>query len=156
MISFKQLKFAEGVIAGKSATTAYVAAGYSGRGHAAASGASRMLRNDEVSSFIDKAHETGIKNAEISAQAILSTLWEIGLDGRAPLLEPDGTHSHKPVGSGQRLRAIEMLGRYLKLWTRGASPQKAEGSPDYDYSRLTDDELVHLEALLAKATKDGS
>ena len=51
-LSIRQKKFADGYIGGLTGTAAYEAAGYSARGQAAASSASKLLRNPNVFAYV--------------------------------------------------------------------------------------------------------
>ncbi len=95
----RQLKFIEGILLGKVPKDAYIQAGYKGRGATAHSAANRMLKNVEISAFIESANLKAIAQAELSAELVLRRLMEIG------------------SGKGKSaLRALELLGKYLKLW----------------------------------------
>ena len=69
--------FAEGVASGKSATQAYIDAGFSP--DTAEQGASRLLRNVKVASRIEELKARIAKRVEITQADIVSKLWSLAV-----------------------------------------------------------------------------
>ena len=130
-LSPRQLKFAEGVLAGKIPKDAYLEAGYRARGLSAHSAAHRMLKNDDISAFLNSANAKAIAKAELSAEWVLERLKQIASGDRA-----------------SAVRALELLGKHLGLWKDG--PAVTVNAVQFDYSKLTDSELDTLSELIER------
>ena len=115
----RHLKFAEGILSGKVPKDAYIEAGYKSRGMSAHSAANRMLKNVDSSAFLESANSKAIAKAELSADWVLGRLKQIAEGDR-----------------GSAVRSLELLGKYLRLWTDGHAdkvnrtvPGNATGRP---------------------------
>lgn len=95
-LNFRQLKFAEGVIAGKPASQAYRDAGYKPKtDRTAESAASLLLRNVEVAAMIAAATRKAANGLEITAERVLKEMARLAYSDIRSLYRPDGTL--KPV-----------------------------------------------------------
>ena len=65
-LSTQQKRFADGVLSGLPAGRAYEQAGYSQTGAAADVGASRLIRNDKVSEYIESCESKATKSTILS------------------------------------------------------------------------------------------
>lgn len=72
-------KFAQGVIAGRTARAAYVAAGYASTGAGADSSASKLLRNPKVAARIDELKAEAAKASSATATQILDEMCHLGM-----------------------------------------------------------------------------
>lgn len=113
----KQLKFIEHYLATGNATQSYIVAGYKSRGHAAEVGAQQLLRNTEVRKAIDEAARAAADRAEITATWVLERL------KIEALREGEGS-SH-----AARVKAIELLGKTLKLFVDKQELSGPDGTP---------------------------
>lgn len=78
----RQQTFCAGVLSGLSATEAYKRAGYKGRGHSAESAAEQLLRNIEVSAYLESHRRAASERAVVTATDVLKGLKrEAGYEG---------------------------------------------------------------------------
>ncbi len=144
----KQLRFAQGLAAGKDQTQAYIDAGYSARGPAATAHASRLARNGMVKDYVSRAMEKGLQKAELKAADVIGYLARVMVEGTEEARKSNGTRFVKTVGTAHRIRAADLLGRMFRLWTEGVTVTVAPAG--VDYSLYTDDELRLLDELLSR------
>ncbi len=124
-ISKKQEIFVAEYLVDQNATRAYVAAGYSATG--AAQSASRLLRNPKVAELIATAQEQRMDELDISAKRVLGALASIAFDdSRKP---PISDGPAKQVATADKLRALELLGRHLKMFTDKVEYAGKDGMP---------------------------
>lgn len=102
----KQRLFVEAYLATSNGTDAARKAGYKGNDNTLASVAKENLRKPQIANFLEKRVETAI----ISANEILT-----GVKGIA---------FNKSEKTSDRLKAYELLGKHLELWTE---KQKVDG-----------------------------
>lgn len=76
-LSNKQQIFCEELVKGASQSEAYRLAGYSAKGNAAESGASRLLRNAKVSQYIENLRRQAAEASEIEREEMISVVCEI-------------------------------------------------------------------------------
>lgn len=146
----KQLKFAEGVAAGKTQKAAYLNAGYKGIGHTAEVNASNLLKNPEIQNHIALIQSRALQQAVVRAGEVISYLTRVLIEGTEEARKSNGTRFVRPVGTAHRIRAAELLGRAFKLWIDGPTqPDKPQG---IDLSKLTDADLEELERIAERAT----
>jgi phage terminase small subunit len=91
----KQRVFVQEYLQDLNATRAYKAAGYSAQGHVAESAASRLLRNVEVASAVEKVLGRLTKKLEISADRVLQESARLAFFDIRKLYAADG--SLKPM-----------------------------------------------------------
>lgn len=138
-LNVKQQRFVDGIIAGKTATESYIQAGYVARGHAAEAAGSRLLRHVEVASEIERRRTVIEKRVGITAESVLRRLDQVAdrcmeaepvmefdhaekamVQKTAMIKDPDGTTREVGVyefDSAGANRALELLGKHLKLFT---------------------------------------
>lgn len=139
-LNVRQQRFVDGILAGKNATEAYRQAGYAARGHVAEAAASRLLRHVEVASEIERRRAVVEKRVGITAESVLRRLDQVAdrCMEAEPVMEFD--HAEKAMvqktamisdGPGKpprevglyefdsagANRALELLGKHLKLFT---------------------------------------
>jgi phage terminase small subunit len=107
-LSQKQKLFVESYLAGPNATKAAIKAGYSEK--TAASQGQRLLKNVEIQKAIHNRVETAI----ITADEILHGVKSIALEGKR---------------DSDKLKAYELLGKHLKLWTDKTELTGRDGGP---------------------------
>jgi hypothetical protein len=139
-----------GLAVGKAIWEAYVAAGFSGKAHSAASSvAKRPDVQKRVQELVAARHEKELKSNERAIdQATIDKSWvvqrakyivELGIRGGAPILgkdgKPTGAFSGKPNlnAAVKSLALLASMGGYLV--------QRHEFGQPGDFSRLTDEEL---------------
>lgn len=109
-LNTRQLRFALGVIEGKTEEQAYVDAGYKPRG--ARANASRLIANDSVSAFIESKRGQLEQETDVKAADVIRELARIGL--------ATGRNSWERFSMELRmqdkLRALEMLGKHLGIF----------------------------------------
>lgn len=71
-LNTRQLRFALGIIEGKTEEQAYVDAGYKARGANARAAASKLLTNDNVAAFIEEFRGKLRKESGITAERVLN------------------------------------------------------------------------------------
>ena len=126
MLSGPRQKFAEGIVAGNSATAAYRAAYLRSGQRAAEVGASRLLRNAEVTAEIERQRATAEKQAGSALMTLMEKRMFLARVVRAnvALLPPD---SDLWIGVGtRRLRMPDKL-RAIKLDNDLAGEGKGRG-----------------------------
>ena len=126
----RQRRFCEEIVQGKSATQAYIAAGFSAKG--AAQGAERLLRNVDVSAKVDEMRTQSAERAGITVDYILERLQD-NLE-RALTAEPvrdrDGNETGEYVYEGAVAnRAAELLGKYLGMFSDRVEHTGKNGAP---------------------------
>ncbi|WP_136420294.1 terminase small subunit [Herbaspirillum sp. ST 5-3] len=73
----KQRRFADEYLIDLNATAAYKRAGYTGKGNAAESMASQLLRNIKVAKYIQEAMDRRSEKVEISSEQVLSEIGKL-------------------------------------------------------------------------------
>lgn len=107
--------FARGIVEGKAAGAAYVAAGYKPAG--AEANASRLIRNDKVAARIAELKAEAAKGAVATAQQVLEELTKIGLANMQDFVgDNDITHS---VASLNRNHAAAIQEYTVEHYTDG-------------------------------------
>lgn len=145
-INLKQRKFLDVFLKTQNATKAAIAAGYSEK--SARQIGARLLTNAAIHQEIERLSEKAAEKSELSAEYVLGNLKNVAdrCMQAVPVMEKvDGqwqeTGEFKFDSNGAN-KALELLGKYLKLW-------KEVGSTENPYScdKISDDEL---EARLAR------
>jgi hypothetical protein len=129
-------RFAWGVVQGKSATQAFIGAGYSK--NSADANAVRLMGNKRIAARILELKQKAADGAVMSAQQVLERLTELATGARDPI----------------SLRALELLGRHHELF----GDRRVGGVVNTDFDRLPTSQLL---AILAEGeggaiTDDGS
>jgi phage terminase small subunit len=141
----RQARFVEEFLTDLNASAAYRRAGYSATGHAAEVAAARLMRNVEVAEAITKAMAERAARTEVSADRVLCELAKIAFFDVRKALNNDGSFKSiseldddtaaalasfdvvelggdvggviRKVRLVDRLRAIELLGKHLGLFS---------------------------------------
>ena len=100
----RQLRFAQGLLAGKPAERAYVDAGYA-KTHAA-SHASHLARNRKVERYLRRERRKTAERVELEVDDIVRGLYQ------------EATHPRPAAASAARIRAWELLGQHLGMWPK--------------------------------------
>jgi phage terminase small subunit len=90
----RQLLFAQNVVSGMSLTDAYREAGYTGSGHVAHAGASKLMQKPAVAAFVDEQSQTATRSAIADRREILSKLTQV-LRSDASDLDESGLPIHE-------------------------------------------------------------
>lgn len=130
-LTTRQRLFAENYLASPNATQAAIKAGYSKK--TAASQGERLLRNVEIRRLVEKR----VEDAIVTADEVLTNLKALA----------NGSER-----DGDRIKAWELLGKYLKLFTDKTEVTGKDGGPieHHDLSGLSVDELVALKQINSK------
>lgn len=100
----KQIIFIEEYITnGNNATLAYTKAGYKAKGNVATVNASRLLTNANIKAEIDKRLAKATAKFDITVESILMRL--------------DAMADKTTAKDTDRIKALELLGKYRKLFT---------------------------------------
>lgn len=162
--SYREMLFANAFIRRNfNATDAAKDAGYNGtRGSLAVLG-SRLLKKETVKGLIQKALNKQNYRFQLDSDFVLQSLMEIV--ERCMQKEPIRDRKGRPTGQWKFAdrganKALELLGKHLKLWTERMEITGPGGGPiqlaHYDLSKLGAGELKTLRRLLKKAKKDES
>lgn len=116
-MNVKQQKFVEGVLAGLTATAAYVAAGFQSRGGAAETNAARLLKKPEVAAAIEAANAEAAKRRGITADWVM-----VKLKAEATRMGKGATHAG-------RIRALELIGKRLGMFKDQVEVTGADAGP---------------------------
>lgn len=110
-------RFAQEVAAGKSATEAYVVAGYSGTEAAAAVSASRLLKNANVRQRISEIQAEAAKRAGITVEKVIAELAKIGFADIRRAVEWRGslTREQDNPDGGDVLVIKEIFSNHVRL-----------------------------------------
>jgi len=122
-LTLKQLRFCQEYVIDLNGTQAAIRAGYSEK--SAKTTASRSLANDNVQKEIQRLGKRIVKKLELSAESVLSDIKEIKercMQG-TPVMKFN--HEEKRMEetgewefeSGSALKACDMEGKYLKMWS---------------------------------------
>ena len=111
----RQQRFVQEYLVDFNATQAAIRAGYSRK--TARIQASQMLRNDKVQKLVAQHEAQACERNDITIDLVLSALSEIAFPGR------------RRVRHGDRLRALEMLGRHLGMFVDRHRHEGADGTP---------------------------
>ena len=132
----RQRLFCEEFIADRNATQAYIRAGYAPSG--AKSNSSRLMANDNVQAYIEELSKESVERIELSADALLRRLWEIGNTEEKDRVPALGLlskimgleKSAQPIADEDVLYPVR-LGKSLQVapWAEGLF----RDYPDYDY-----------------------
>ncbi|MBC1499393.1 terminase small subunit [Listeria weihenstephanensis] len=139
-LTIQQQKFADEFIKNGNQTEAYKTAGYKVQSdNAAATSASRLLRNDKVKEYIDE-RMAEIKSKKIADQQEVMEYLTAVMRGehKEQTLRGAGEGYQDideiDVGASQRIKAAELIGKRYGAWT---DKQQIEGdlslSFNYDY-----------------------
>jgi phage terminase small subunit len=140
-LTAKQKRFILEYLIDLNATAAYQRAGFKARGHSAENGASRLMRNDEVSAKIARLIELRAQRTQISGDRVLKELARIGFSdlGDVASWGPRGVRIHserlllpniqaavqlikesakgdKTIKMHAKVPALVELGKYLGLY----------------------------------------
>lgn len=130
----KQAAFVREYLVDLNATQAAVRAGYSKK--TAEVQGCRLLRNAQVARAVEKQSSKAASKAEITIDWVLSGIREIG--------------DKKRVENATRLKAFELGGKYLKLFTE-------KHQVEHSFPGMTDEQLeAKKRELVAKALAEGS
>lgn len=109
----KQLAFANEYLKDKNATQAAIRAGYAEK--SAYNQGQRLMNNDEIQSYLAKRTKKAFDKVDISVENTLKGIKEIA--------EKDDAKD------SDRLRAYELLGKYLAMFTEKVDVGQADGKP---------------------------
>lgn len=140
----KQALFVREYLVDLSATAAAIRAGYSKK--TAHSQGPRLLANVGVAAAIQKAMNKRAEKVELTAERVLEEISAIGFTELMPPMKgEEGGLEWPVVRASDKLKALELLGKHLKLFT-----EKHELAHSFDM--LTDEQLqARLNVLLEKA-----
>ena len=114
----KRARFVEEFLIDLNGTQAAIRAGYSAR--TASSQASRLLRDVKVQAELDRRRRDLIERKELSQDRVLEEVRRLAFHPIQP-----GIHS-----ASQKIRALELLGRYLGLWDGGGQQHETVHSQE--------------------------
>jgi len=98
----KQERFVAEYLIDLNATAAYQRAGYAGRGHSAEVCAHLLLKKPHVQAAVAEANAKRLKRVALTADDVLKRLEDLA----------DGAER-----DADKLRALELIGKHLKLFT---------------------------------------
>lgn len=110
------LLFAEGILAGKSATKAAQDAGYSSK--SAYNQANRLMRNDEVKAYIAKR----LAEKVMPANEVLERLTQHARGTFAPFLSADGTIDLNTEAAKEHIGLLKKVKVKERTYVRGETP----------------------------------
>jgi len=146
----KHERFVLELLAGKSQSEAYLAAGYSAKSVAVASAAAtRLLKDPTIAARLEELQAAAAAKAALSKSWVLEKLREnVERAMQAtPVLDRDGKPTGEYVYQGSVAnRALELIGKEQGMFI----DRKEIGEPG-DFKRLSDDELDAEIAELQKA-----
>ena len=90
-LSIRQLKFVQGILDGKTAKAAYIAAGFGSRGKAAETNAVRLSKKPAVAAAIEAAKQKAADAAEVTAKQVVNGLAAIAFVDIRRLFNADNT-----------------------------------------------------------------
>ncbi len=108
-LNTRQLRFALGIIEGKTGEQAYVEAGYIARGDRARAAASRLLTNANVAEYVRKMRGDLQESTKITAELVVNELALIGLASG----ENAWSRFQMDMKMTDKIRALELLGKHL-------------------------------------------
>jgi len=179
-LSDRQQRFVLEYLVDGNATQAYIRAGYAARGQSASACAEKLLRNAEVKTAIDEGMSKTLGRLEITRERVLAELARIAFGNKRALMKwgPHGLRLNDSEGlddddiaqvaevsetttkdggslklkTHDKVKALELLGRHLVLFTDKSEVTGANGGPIRTEDvrppiELTDEELA---ARLAK------
>lgn len=118
-------------------------AGYAGADNVLAMTASRLLRKDKVSAFIDAR----LAEAKMTSDEVLTELATIARAPWKDFVEVEYGGDGEPVKARLKLtdkiKTLELLGKHHRLFDRA-------GEETPDFSKLSDEEVIQLAAIRAK------
>jgi phage terminase small subunit len=108
----RQRLFVRHYIATLNATEAYKRAGYTHKNdNVAGVEGHKLLKNPKIREAVAKGVEKKMSKADISAERILDELASIAF------LTPEQLDALKSIKGGEKMRALELLGKYHTLFT---------------------------------------
>jgi phage terminase small subunit len=108
----RQRLFVKYYIATLNATEAYKRAGYTHKNdNVAGVEGHKLLKNPKIREAVEKGVEKKMSKADISAERILDELASIAF------LTPEQLDTLKSIKGGEKMRALELLGKYHTLFT---------------------------------------
>lgn len=148
ILTVRQRFFVDSYLKDGNATKAAIAAGYS-ETSARVQGV-RLLRNDNVSAEIDRVIKKAAEKTLTTAESVLSSLRNVAercMQAVPVMKKVDGewveTGEFRFDAAGAN-RALELLGKHLKLWNDVGS----KGNPLHALDDLTDEQLDQRLAVL--------
>lgn len=163
-LSPKQERFCQELLVDNNQTQAAIRAGYPGK--AAAAQASRLLTNAKIKARVTELRGEQSERTRVTADYVIENLTEVveRCMERAPVMvregrrmvqevDADGNHVWQFNSNGAN-RALELLGKHLKLFADRVEHSGPDGRPIEMANHLTDDQLdAKLAALMCKAKK---
>lgn len=163
----KQEMFVKEYLVDLNATQAYLRAGYSVKSEDVAGvNANRLLGNAKIKNAIQEAMNIRAKKTEITADYVLTTIYETVERCRQsyPVLDRRGNQVFVETPDGELLPAYEfdskgvlkgceLLGKHLCLFTERVEHTGKDGGPiehKVDLSKLTMEELDALDRITTK------
>ena len=118
-LSQKQQRFVDEYLIDLNATESYKRAGYKGKGHAAESAASQLLRNIEVKEAIQVAIKDRSKATEITAENVLRELALIGFCDIGQVMDFSGSEvkllpANLITEAGRKMLSSMKVKRYVE------------------------------------------
>ena len=115
----RQRRFADGILQGKTATQAYIDAGYSANG--AAQSAAKLLRNPKIAAYIAERQQRAAERAELSVEYVLEglrTVAERCMQGE-PVRDSKGRETGEwTFQANAATNALVKLGEHIGMWPK--------------------------------------
>lgn len=150
----RPMLFAKEYIKDLNATQAAIRAGYSPK--TAKQQGQRLLTRDDVQGYVQKEMDKRSKRAGLTADDVLRDIKEIKARcmQAVPVLDRNGMETGEyKFDATNALKACELEGKHLKLFTDKHEITGKDGAPLVDLSGLTTEELRAL-AKLGKTESD--
>lgn len=110
-LTVRQMKFVEGVLAGKTAKAAYLAAGFRSSSSAAETNAIRLLKKPAVAAAIAAAKGKAAEAAEVTAKRVVDGLAAIGFIDIRELFREDTTLMSPSEWNDETAKAVASVER---------------------------------------------